>query len=314
MGKKLRYSFDYDVASAYNSASALLGMNLRPHGDHLEGGYYLNGEPHPYRSEKLKVFVSRGSVWVMEEGGRCISLPQWLIEFGGAADYKDALRMIKGGSAPIHWEYKEAQPKAVPVVRYVDMDVLRGARAFPLEMSPLFRWMCTLFDENDVREVWKAYNVTADNRGRTCFWYLTAEGKIAHDKKIYYREDGHRDKEKPMGRDYRIKDGYTGRCFFGAHLIPHEGEICCVESEKTALLCALAYPSKVWVATGGKANLRGIDARFSLYPDLDGIEDWSGKDGALCEWWHLWALPEPERPHNADIGDMIVWDIQNRKI
>lgn len=300
MGKKLRYSFDYDVASAYNSASALLGMNLRPHGDHLEGGYYLNGEPHPYRSEKLKVFVSRGSVWVMEEGGRCISLPQWLIEFGGAADYKDALRMIKGGSAPIHWEYKEAQPKAVPVVRYVDMDVLRGARAFPLEMSPLFRWMCTLFDENDVREVWKAYNVTADDRGRTCFWYLTAEGKIAHDKKIYYREDGHRDKEKPMGRDYRIKDGYTGRCFFGAHL---SGEVKGIlESEKSCLYAACYYGG-IWLATGGLNALRTI-TDIPLYPDRDGEDKWR-QYGNCVDWYKDW----PECSDHSDLGDYIEWQI-----
>lgn len=313
MAKKLGYSFSYDVGAAMESAGSLLGMELHPKGDHLEGGYYLNGEPHQYRRDKLKVFVGRGNVWVMEEGGRCISLPQWLIEFGGAADYREALKMIKSGSSMVHWQ-PDFERLDRTEIRYVDADVLRGAKAFDLEKSPLYRWMCTLFAKKLVRNVWERYNVTADDKGRTTFWYVNGDGKICHDKKIYYREDGHRDKIRPMGRDFRVRDGYTGRCFFGAHLVPAEGEINCVESEKTALLCALMYPTKVWVATGGKSNLRGIDNRFSLYPDLDAIEDWTNKGGSLCEWWRLWALPELERPHGADIGDMIVWEIQNSKI
>lgn len=308
MGKKNTYSFAYDPLAALHNAPKLLGMELREKGnDRLEGGYYLNGEPHQWRRDKIKVFIGRGSVWVMEEGGRCISLTQWLIEFGGASDYKDALRMIKGESQALHWN-GEMRQRVAQQIKYIDADVLRGAKAFPLEKSPLFRWMCGLFSESEVREVWDRYNVTADERGRTSFWYVNGDGKICHDKKIYYREDGHRDKERPMGRDYRVGDGFGGRCFFGAHLIPSDGEICCVESEKTALLCALYCPNKVWVATGGKSNLKGINQRFLLYPDMDAVEDWSGRGGTIVEWWRIWALPESERPHGADIGDMIVWE------
>ena len=312
MEKKMGYSFAYDVGGAFNSASRLLGMELHQKGDHLEGGYYITGEPHPYRREKLKVFVSRGNVWVMEEGGRCISLPQWLIEYGGASDYRDALRMIKSGSSMVHWHY-DAEQLPKEQIKYIDADVLRGAKAFELAKSPLFVWMCSMFKPIRVRKIWEQYNVTADDKGRTTFWYVNGDGKICHDKKIYYRGDGHRDKTRPMGRDFRVGDGYSGRCFFGAHLIPDKGEINCVESEKTALLCALAYPSKVWVATGGKSNLRGVDERFVLYPDLDAIEDWANRGGSMCEWWRIWRLPEEERPAGADIGDMIVWDIQNSK-
>ena len=212
MEKKERYMFAYDPLAALNNAPRLLGLELHEKGgNRLEGGYYLDGTPHSWRRDKLKVFISRGSVWVMEEGGRCISLPQWLIEYGGAADYKDALKMIKGESQALRWSHEVVYKKAC-VVKYVDGDVLRGARAFPLEKSPLFRWMCGLFAEERVRDAWHRYCVTADDKGRTCFWYVNGDGKICHDKVISYKEDGHRDKACSMGRVFRVRDGYSARC------------------------------------------------------------------------------------------------------
>ena len=98
MKNKDGFRFDYDPFQAMNNCSKLLGVELVQHGRQLEGGCYLNGEPHPYRKDKLKVYCQNGTVWVSEEGGRCVSLTQWLMEFGGAADYREAVKMIKGES------------------------------------------------------------------------------------------------------------------------------------------------------------------------------------------------------------------------
>ena len=70
------FRFDYDPLAALANCPKLLGMELVPRGNGLQGGYYLNGDRHPYRRDKLKVFVGRGSVWISEEGGRCVSLTQ----------------------------------------------------------------------------------------------------------------------------------------------------------------------------------------------------------------------------------------------
>ena len=304
MGKdSLRFA--YDPVAALRNAPKLLGMELTQHGKGLQGGYYLNGDMHSYRQDKLKVFIGRGSVWVSEEGGRCISLPQWLIEFGGAADFKDALRMIKGESQAIHWS-RELREKAMQKMQYVSADVLEGAKRYDLRGCSLFRWMCGMFPEDRVREVWDRYNVTTDSHGNCVFWYVDQYGKILFDKRILYGEDGHRRKDFFPGRQFRVADGYSGRCYFGA-CIPDDGRKAFImESEKSALLAALYYEGRRFLATGGKSNLREIEPNMMLVPDLDARLEWEEK-GEVWPWWEKWGIPAEQIPGQADIGDMIVW-------
>lgn len=299
-----KFRFEYDPVSALRNAPKLMGMELRECGlNKLCGGYYLNGDMHPYRRDKIKVFVSRGGVWVAEEGGRCISLPQWLIEFGGAVDFKDAMKIIKGENQAITWSH-EIRMKAKPEMKYVSADVLRGARAYPLEACPLFRWMCRLFPEDRVREAWDLYNVTTDSYGNAVFWYVNQDGKILYDKRISYKDDGHRDKAYFPPRQYRVADGYSGKCYFGA-CIPTDGRKTFVlESEKSALLGHLYYGRR-FLATGGKGNLREIDKDMLLVPDMDARREWEEK-GEVWPWWEKWGAPIEEIPPTADLGDMIV--------
>ena len=304
MGKdSLRFA--YDPVAALRNAPKLLGMELTQHGKGFQGGYYLNGDMHSYRQDKLKVFIGRGSVWVSEEGGRCISLPQWLIEFGGAADFKDALRMIKGESQAIHWS-RELREKAMQKMQYVSADVLEGAKRYDLRGCSLFRWMCGMFPEDRVREVWDRYNVTTDSHGNCVFWYVDQYGKILFDKRILYGEDGHRRKDFFPGRQFRVADGYSGRCYFGA-CIPDDGRKAFImESEKSALLAALYYEGRRFLATGGKSNLREIEPNMMLVPDMDARLEWEEK-GEVWPWWEKWGIPAEQIPGHADIGDMIVW-------
>lgn len=300
MGKD-SFRFGYDCAQALHNAPKLMGMELTQHGRQLEGPYYLNGDRHAYRRDKLKVYVNGGNVWIQEEGDRTISLQQWLVEFGGAADYHEAIRMIKGENQAIVWN-KEVREKAQPKLRYVDPAVLIGAKGYDLRKCPLFRWMSGMFGEERVREVWDEYNVTTDSHGNTCFWYVDQDGHILFDKRIAYKEDGHRDRSFFPGRQYRVADGYSGRCYFGA-CVPSDGKktfIC--ESEKSVLLSRLYYGRR-FLATGGKNNLRGIEPNTLLCPDIDGIGEWSEK-GEVYPWWEKWPAGEVV-PDHADIGDLI---------
>ena len=304
MGKGDEYRFAYDPVAALGNCSKLLGLELREHGrNKLEGGYYLNGDRHPYRRDKLKCFISRGGVWVSEEGGQCISLPNWLIQYGGAADYKDALRMIRGESQAIHWN-REVRERMAPQQRYVSPDVLEGAKGYDLEGCPLFRWMCGLFPEDKVRKVWSEYNVTTDSHGNAVYWYVDQNGKILYDKRIAYNEDGHRNKSFFPGRQYRVADGYTGRSYFGSCISGDGKKVFLCESEKSALLGRLYYGRK-FLATGGKGNLRAVEPGMLLLPDMDARREWEEK-GEVWPWWEKWGMPVEQIPGHADIGDMIV--------
>lgn len=302
MAKADIYRGLYDPVVALRNAPKLLGMDLKECGPNkIEGGYYLNGDIHPFRKDKLKVFISRGGVWVMEEGDRCISLPQWLIEFGGAADFRDAVRMINGESQAIVWN-RSVRESAVRDVRYVSPDVLLGAKQYSLDGCPLFRWMCGLFPEEKVREAWSIYNVTTDSHCNAVYWYVDQSGRVLYDKRISYKEDGHRDKGFFPGRQYRVADGYTGRCYFGACL-PEDGKkVFVCESEKSAVLGYL-YWGRRFVATGGKGNLREIGPDMMLVPDMDARIEWEEK-GEVWPWWEKWPSGEVI-PDHADIGDLI---------
>lgn len=303
MSKADIFRGQYDPVAALRNAPKLMGLELHEHGrNQLMGGYYMNGDVHPYRRDKLKVFIRSGSVWVFEEGDRCISLPQWLIEFGGAEDYKDAVRMIKGESQALVWN-REVREKTVPKIQYVDPAVLLGAKQYPLERCPLFRWMCRMFPEEKVRKTWEKYNVTTDSHQNCVYWYVDQHGRILYDKRIAYKENGHRDKSFSPGRQFRVADGYSGRAYFGAHL-PDDGKKAFVmESEKSVLLAALYYGDRRFLATGGKSNLREIGQDMMLVPDMDARREWEEK-GPVWEWWEKWPAGEVV-PEHADIGDLI---------
>lgn len=309
MGKGDVFRGQYDPAVALRNAPKLLGMDLVPHGQGLQGGYYLNGDRHAYRNDKLKVFISRGSVWISEEGDRCISLPQWLIEFGGAADFKEALKMINGQSQSINWTERQFRPKE-SAVQYVSRDVLDGAKQYDLAKCSLFRWMCTMFPEDKVRKAWDLYNVTTDSHGNAVFWYVDQDERILYDKRILYKEDGHRDKSFFPGRQYRVADGYSGKCYFGACIGGDGRKAFIVESEKSALLGNLYYGRR-FLATGGKGNLRTIEPGMMLCPDMDARIEWEEK-GEVFPWWEKWGLQVADIPDHADIGDMVEWKMRRR--
>lgn len=294
----------YDPLVALRNAGQLMGMDLKPCGPgRLCGPYYLDGSMHAWRRDKIKVYIWKGGVFVSEEGGHTLSLPNWLIQYGGAADWKDAIRIINGQPQNIVWN-REFREKISVQKRYVTRDALVGAKAYDLNLSPLFRHMCSLFGEEKTRKVWEEYCVTANSKGGTVFWYLNPNGDICHDKIVWYGEDGHRNRSLPMGRTYKMADGYTEKPLFGSHLQGNVNGI--LESEKSCLYAACYYGG-VWLATGGLNALRDV-AGVPLYPDRDGEKQWS-QYGDCVDWYSDW----PECGDHSDLGDKIEWLVKNGK-
>ena len=296
----------YNVLRAFEQVPSIMGLDLtRKRNDMWWGGYYLTGEQHSYRRDKMKVAIYNGDIWVHEEGGVSQSLATWLVNNGRAADYREAYRILDCKGKPL--DVQRFFEKRKVVASYVPRSVVDAMGQFDLRKCPLFRWMCTLFPEDRVREVWKMYNVTTDSKGNAVYWYVDSEDRVCYDKRCRYGEDGHRDKSFGGTREYRTADGFTARPYFGAHLVKEGEEVRICEAEKTALLYTLAT-SKVMLATGGKGNLRDV-ANAKLYPDYDAREEWSHK-GSVVEWWQDWH----ECGATSDIGDLIEWKVKNEKL
>ena len=297
MSKKKEYINDIDWIRVFQRVPEITGLDLTLRGKAWEGRYYINTEPHPYKQDKLKIKLYNGCVWLHEQGGASMSIVTWLTLYGGAADYKHAYQIIRGKDKPLIQKPEFVAKKEQ--VNYVSPDVLQGAKAYDLNKCPLFRWMCTIFPEDHVREVWDRYNVSTDNYGNAVFWYTDADGKICYDKRIKYLESGKRDKAYGGSRKFKTADGYTARPYFGAHLVEKGLPVNIVESEKSCLICCLYYGG-VWLATGGKSNLKDVPDECVLWPDIDAISEWQGK-GNVMEWWSGEAVDEHD-----DIADLIV--------
>lgn len=297
MAKKKIYMYEFDWIKVFQRVPEITGLDLTLRGKAWEGRYYINTEPHPYKQDKLKAKMYNNCVWLHEQGGHSMSLPTWLVQYGGAKDYQDAYSIICGNRKPLTQRPEFVAKKEQ--INYVSPDVLQGAKAYDLNKCPLFWWMCTIFPEDHVREVWDRYNVSTDNYGNAVFWYTDADGKICYDKRIKYLESGKRDKTYGGSRKFKTADGYTARPYFGAHLVEKGMPVNIVESEKSCLICCLYYGG-VWLATGGKSNLKDVSEECILWPDMDAIAEWQSK-GNIKEWW----LGQDVGEHD-DIADLIV--------
>ena len=213
------------------------------------------------------------------------------------------------------------------------------------------------------------YHVGHGRNGHTIFWQLDEGGHIRTGKMMKYRPDGHRDKQSGWNFDWihstlergtpqRDDHGQIMRdehgdtiyntdayrklydidrqeariTFFGMHLTQQyrRATIKLVESEKTAILMAIAYGNTqqdLWMACGGlemitRERLQPLidqGRRIILYPDRDGIAKWKAKmhqigydrisidTDPVLKWWR------PEDGPKADIADVVVRMLNNAK-
>jgi hypothetical protein len=160
-------------------------------------------------------------------------------------------------------------------------------------------WMTEVCGKPLAQEVFEMYYLGTSNKwdGAAVFWQIDWKGNVRGGKIMAFDKDGKRIKEprslitrvhSEMGLvDYKLKE-----CFFGEHLltINPSKQVCIVESEKTAMLCAVYMPQFVWIATGGKNGcnfnlkqynhvLTGRDV--TLYPDVGEEELWRERSSEI---------------------------------
>jgi len=180
------------------------------------------------------------------------------------------------------------------------------------------------------------YKVGHAKSGHTIFWQIDEQGRVRSGKTMLYKPDGHRDKENKFATNwihsimYKAKqldpmDADFTSCYFGQHLMNlcPEATINIVESEKTALICTIAYGNmkrQLWLACGGKKFLNEdklqalIKAKrhIVLYPDRDSIDEWKEIANGI-KYEHITVNSKivtdywrPEDGDKADIADIII--------
>lgn len=192
----------------------------------------------------------------------------------------------------------------------------------------------------NVSRVLNDYRIGATRDGSTIFWQIDINGCVRTGKIIQYkREDGHRIKDKGVNwvhsllkRQSVIDEEWTlAQCLFGEHLlsqVANQGKVVAVvESEKTAIICAIQYPDCVWLAIGGKSQLspnkmKVLAGRTVIFfPDVDGYREWTERTKALtfCRSVTVSDLleknaTEEDRIAKIDIADLLLcqWEKDRR--
>ena len=236
-----------------------------------------------------------------------------------------------------------------------------------VEENTLVKWIRTgikwdTVQRSRIDQVLNHYAIGNSQQGMTIFWQLDENGKLRTGKMMKYRADGHRDKSQGYNFDW-IHSALSRKwvngeavyeapwphpelfdpdkqemrsCYFGLHLLDKykrndvEQTVCIVESEKTAILMAIAYGNnvkQVWMACGGIENINRDKLapiieqrrRIIIYPDRDGIEKWRIKAEQLhydrvtvdttpvTLWW------KPCDGEKADIADVVIRSINESK-
>lgn len=244
---------------------------------------------------------------------------------------------------------------------FISMDAVKAAAA-QVDKTALFAFLSKEFGEDEARRVCSLYLVGASKYTSpngfhaSAFPYINAEQRVVDCKLFHINPTtGSRKTASPlrkwvengepqelptswvlseMNRDRRKNNlpEYTRAnwCNFGDHLLPlyPTAEVCLVESEKTALIAAITYPDKLWIAVGSKYNLNAercavyTGRRVWLFPDRDGYKDKIKSDGSTDKGWEtiaedlaacgldeVWIDTTTERHHgkeNDDLADIIL--------
>lgn len=283
--------------------------------------------------------------------------------------YPDAIRWlgkkynIDVDDAKVDWTYTPRPlPPPLPTLELPKFLMVGTTDPAVLTNDNLISWIKTEINWDSVQrqridEMIAAYNVGHGKNGHTIFWQCDERDCLRTGKMMKYRPNGHRDKESSWNFDWihstlsrkrREEDPWpfpmlydpdkqeARLTYFGMHLLDRwkrngiAQTVCIVESEKTALLMAIAYgnsPKQLWIACGGLEMLTRerlkplIDQgrRIVLYPDRDGIAKWKVKAAQLgydrltvdttpvVKWW------KPCDGDKADIADVVVRSINESR-
>lgn len=160
------------------------------------------------------------------------------------------------------------------------------------DSNNLFKFLSIHFEKHDIINCFQLYKIGTSKKwnGATIYWQIDTNNEIKTGKIMLLDEiSGKRIKEpfphiSWVHKELKLENFNLQQVLFGLHLInqfPDKNYIAIVESEKTAIIMNLILPQYIWLATGGKQNLKQslllpIKSKdITLFPDKTEFEDWN---------------------------------------
>ena len=205
------------------------------------------------------------------------------------------------------------------------------------------RFLLTLFDRDTLESptvvrLMGEYYLGCTKDGAVIYWQIDAQNRVRTGKIMRYDPDsGKRIKTTGGAIDWvhsKLKrsgalpdDWELSQCLFGEHRLRRRPNdtVCLVESEKSAVIGSGVMPEYVWLATGGKQNLKAEKCKclngrnVILFPDLGAFYEWTQKGTEIArrvgfslmvsDTLERIATPE-DRADGLDIADYLIRQIK----
>ncbi|QRM89323.1 hypothetical protein FG167_08775 [Lacinutrix sp. WUR7] len=150
----------------------------------------------------------------------------------------------------------------------------------------------------DVKNAIKKYFIgtTSHWSGATVFWQVDQNMKVKAGKIMLYDCNTGKRVKKPfnhiswMHKKPQLNGFVLQQCLFGLHNLCdyNKGDtLCIVESEKTAIIMSMVFPSNLWLATGSKSNFKEEilqpvkEFKIIAYPDKSEYQNWLNKSKSM---------------------------------
>lgn len=265
------------------------------HEDRRDGNFII-------RPKNVAKYPNTWHCFVCDEGGDAVKflMKKEGLTFPDAVRWLARRRGIDVDDRSVKIDIKPYTPPPPPPLMELKRELVKQTMDARAHANPFIGWLYQLPWNAQQREridnvLWE-YCVGGWGDGRVVFWQIDANGVPRAAKLMRYKEDGHRDKDEHPGwiynqgqlRDEYDPEGHTIlKPLFGGHLLKRypQAEVHIVESEKTAIFCAIYFGDSdkhLWLATAGKGNLKRdllqplISQKrvIALHPDKDGVADW----------------------------------------
>lgn len=186
------------------------------------------------------------------------------------------------------------------------------------------QFLYSKFSKYKVDKVIQKYKVGSHEHwnGATVFWQIDTAYKVRTGKVMLFDKITGRRLKKPyphvnwihslMLKQGEISQFNLSQCFFGEHLLKQNNlsNIGIVESEKTALICAIEFPDILWLASGGLSNLNSEkvnilkNRKVTLFPDNGAYNKWKSKADKFG--FQISSLMEEKGSKGQDLADYIL--------
>ncbi len=206
----------------------------------------------------------------------------------------------KGYDTKVTPRGKTSQPQRIDCIFQEYIPKYLGTR------SDLVYFLRGLFNEPEtgpiIQRLTGEYYLGCTDTGAVIYWQIDGQKRVRTGKVMRYNpQTGKRLKNgcnavdrmhARLKREGVLPDEWElSQCLFGEHLLKRRPEdtVCLVESEKSAVIGSGVMPGYVWLATGGKQNLKAEKCEclkgrnVILFPDLGAFDVWKEKGEAIAQ-------------------------------